>query len=369
MGCLVKGVSPRPDTRPSRIDRKTVPFREICETAAGIDNMSFAVRATRLAIRWLVKVAGYRIAARALAALAPEAAAAGFARRGRHIPYLIRVNKLRLDYLESLSRSELREAVEKKVLWAEFAAASSPSRASRWDAKGYLALLSRHGWYGGKFEQCRRQPGMASERTFYIYGPNATRSPSSEYPESTLVLTKPIDVDVSAYAGCILFINSMYFAKIAGDPPLREAITDKYGRVFVNCRLARLDPPFVRARFPIGDNIASAMALGRVLYNLERTYGSFRVVIEGFDFYLERSTYAAYYPSMARNDDATISERIICRALADHDALYNFLFVKEMIARHELVDSHAFRSIIELDGGEYLDRLARVRNFASLRSP
>lgn len=325
------------------------------------------MRATRLFIRGLVRACGYRASSVVLGAILTGRRLAGKGRLARYVPYLIQVNKLRIDYLDVLTRNDLHGAVRKKIQWAEFVARESRSLKSRLDAKAYLSLLAKHGCYAGSAEACMAPVSKGTDRIFYIYGPNASARPSVTYAESTLVLTKPIDVDVSLYRDSLLFINSMYFSKLSGDAALRDAILGKYGRVFVSCREAQVEAPFTRSSFSIGDHIASPMALGRVLYNLIKAYGKFRCVIEGFDLYIQPGAYASYYPHLARNKDSTISERVICKALADHDALYNFLYVKELLGQVDLVDSEAFRAIMQLDAMGYLDKLAAVRDFRSLR--
>lgn len=344
-----------------------VPFREISETVTGIDNTSAPIKAARLGVRYLTRAFGYAIAGNLLR-LVPRGLRARVKRpRTKYLLYLIEVNRLRIEYLCALCDNDLPEAVRRKNRWAEVTLRESRSLRARWDAKGYLALLSRHGHYDKEFAAPRRCASATSDRVFYIYGPNAGGPPKAEYGEHTLVLTKPLDGDISPFAGSILFVNSMYYAKMLREDSLRRSIIGSYGTVFVSCREAPVSAPFIRAKFPMGGNIASSMALGRVLYNLLRTYGRFRCVIEGFDLYLDSSAYAAYYPHLARNSDKSISERVICKALADHDALYNFLYVKELVAETEMIDSSEFRAIMSLTGSGYLAALAKVRNFRSLR--
>ena len=353
-------------------DLTKVPFREIAETVVGVDNMSLPMRTARLFIRYLVRGLGLRRASTILSAvtLPKRRAAETPSRRSvtSQVRYLLAINKLRIDYLDRLCDNDLPGSVRAKIKWAEGVLDGSHSLRSRWDAKGYLGLLSRHGCYDGeRWGECHLPAGSTTDRSFYIYGPNAESKPSTDYAGYTLVLTKPIDVNVAAFSDSILFVNSMYFAKMSREAPLRDGLIAKYGQIFVGCRHAEVSKPFVRAKFQVGDHIGSSMALGRVLYNLIRTYGSFRCVIEGFDLYLGATAYGAYYPHLARNSDTTISERVICKALADHDALYNFLYVKEMVERVELVDSPVLRGIVQMSAEQYLERLGRVRNFASLR--
>lgn len=359
---------------PSRAERRRqarlarAPFVESSEQVPGINNRSWLVRSVRLLIRYVTRLVGYRAAA-AVLRIASGAISAGSASRPvRYVRYLLLTNRLRIEYIERLSRNKLDDAVRKKIRWAELVLAESMSRAARWDAKAYLSLLARHGHYTTDygFHPINK---AGTGRKFYIYGPNARVPPSEAYNRFTIVLTKPNVFDVAGYDDAILFINSSYHSELNLDSRLRSAVTTKYHRVYVSCRTSRIEAPFARSRFPISGNIAGAQGLGRVLYNLIQTYGRFECVVEGFDLYVNAAAYGAYYPHLARQKDATISERVVCKALEDHDALYNFLFVKEIVGMVELVDSNDFREIISLSGDQYLRRLAQARDFTSLRSP
>ena len=147
---------------------------------------------------------------------------------------------------------------------------------------------------------------------------------------------------------------------------MSNRLIEEFGIVYVHCRESNLSKPFKRAKFPLGDNIAGPMALGRILYNLIQEYGEFTCVIEGFDFYLDRQGYQGYYPSLFRNSSNTTREQIICSGLANHDALYNFLYVKKKAENLNILDSREFKKILKLSGEGYLSELAKTRNFRSL---
>lgn len=347
---------------------RKVRFREICETAAGIDNKSPAIKLARLFIRYLVRTVGYPAAARILGLLLRAIKGSGTSRVTGYIRYLMEINKLRIEYIDALANNNLYAATLKKNQWAEVALKNSMSRMSRFDARGYLSLLSRHGFYNGKYGGSRTASETASEKKFYIYGPNACSKPSGKYADYVLVLTKPIDDDVGAYKGTILFLNSVYYNSIVSkNDKLKNEIINKYGELYVSCRRTVLSAPFARSKFPMGGNIAGAQGLGRVLYNLTRKHGKFSCVIEGFDLYLKPTAFSSYYPTLLRDKHGALSESAICHTLVDHDALYNFLYVKELAGMLDIVDSSDFKRIIEMSGESYLDELSKVRNFASIR--
>lgn len=344
------------------------PFREICEVVVGIDNQHLIIKLPRVFIRLLVRSAGYKVSARILGGLLLLKKRNTDSRWLKYLFYLLEVNKMRIEYFDLLYDNQFISAVLKKNKWAEFSLTESMNYGSRLSARRYLSLLSRHGYGVQNYEKCEIAPKGATDKKFYIYGPNAMVAPSTKYQDHILVLMKPIGTDISCFKQKILFSNSAYYGNvISGNKDMKIKLLEEFQTIYVNCRKAKISPPFVRSKFPIGDQLASPMALGRVLYNLLIRYGKFSCVIEGFDFYLDKNMYADYYPTPAEQPNGIISEQVMCSSLAEHDALYNFLFVKELMAYLKILDSHAFKEVIKVSGMDYLNRLAKVRDFRSLR--
>ena len=346
---------------------RQVPFREISESVVGIDNKMPVIKGARLFIRYLTRIVGFATSSKALGLALLVTRSESMSRTGRYIRYILAINKIRIEYLGALSNNKLHDAVLKKNEWAELALKESMSLVSRRTAKGYLSLLSRHGHHNGEYGGCTSAVARVSEKKFYIYGPNAKAGPSSKYEDYVLIMMKPMDIDVGAYNEAMLFVNSVYYSSaVCKNEKLKSDLITKYREIYVSCREAVLSEPFIRSKFPMGDQLASPMALGRVLYNLMMRYGKFSCVIEGFDFYLDSAMYGTYYPTLNRDKNNMINEQVICSSLADHDALYNFLYVKEIVGKIDIVDSVDFKSTIKLTGERYLDELSRVRTFESL---
>ena len=344
------------------------PFREVYESIVGINNKHLVIKITRIYIRFFTRFVGYSLAAKGLGLMLLAFKQDIKTRNVKYVRYIIELNKIRIEYLNCLSNNNLHAAVFKKNQWAEFVLRDSMSPISRWSAKGYLSLLSRNGYCGNKYDApsvCIN--GRSSENFFYIYGPNSSAKPSRRYKDYILVMMKPVAFDVSLHEKKILFINSAYYNIICKDENLRNDIIKTYRKIYVSCRNAVLPDPFIRSKLPMGDQLASPMALGRVLYNLIREHGKFSCVIEGFDFYLDSTMYGSYYPTLTRDKNNTISEQVICSSLADHDALYNFLYVKEMVRNLDIVDSINFKRVIDLSAEGYLNELSKSRDFKSLR--
>ena len=342
-------------------------FKEICETVPGINNKSLVVKFVRLGIRYVTRIAGYSLSIAVIDCILRYSAGTGSSRVSKYLLYILKINRHRLTYLDCLSKNDLFGAVQSKNIWAETTSKDSMSRVSRCTSREYLSLLSYNGLVDSAYKRSSRKTIKRSNKKFYIYGPNAKSNPRHEYKDYTLVLTKPLDIDTSKFKDKRLFINSSYFNEVVTkDCVMSNRLIEEFGIIYVHCRESNLSKPFKRAKFPLGDNIASPMALGKVLHNLIQENGKFSCVIEGFDFYLDKNSYQGYYPSLARQSNNSISEQIICSGLANHDTLYNFLYVKKQSETLNILGSIEFKKILKMNGEEYLSEISKTRNFRSL---
>jgi hypothetical protein len=347
-------------------------FMEICEKNPEVGNLTFSIKIVRLFIRYVTRLFGFSVSARCFDYFLTLTKKISCSPSRQYITYLIMVNKLNIEYLLSVANNNFTDAINKKSLWAEYTLRHSKDLKSKWTAKNYLSLLQKNNIYIKNISSSNRvfSPLIAKKRSeikFYIYGPNSKNAPSNKYSDHILVFLKPMNFEVSNFKGSILFTNGIYYRSVvANNKDLRNHLVSKYSEIIVSCQTSELTLPFKKARFPISDHIAAPMALGRLLYNLMYTHGNFSCVIEGFDFYLSEAMYGRDYPSLARQADNSINEQLICSGLAAHDALYNFLYVRELVNILDLEDSESFKKIIKMDGHTYLNELASVRNFKTL---
>ena len=347
-------------------------FIEIYERNPEVGNLTLSIKTTRLLIRYFTRLFGFSVSVRCFEYFLTVAKKISSSPSRQYITYLIMVNKLNIEYLLSVANNNFTGAINKKNLWAEYTLQHSKDLKSKWTAKNYLSLLQKNNLYVKNISSSDHvvSPLIAKKRSelkFYIYGPNSKNVPSNKYNDHILVFLKPMDFEISNFKGSILFTNGIYYRSVvANNRDIRNHLTNKYPEIIVSCQTSVLTLPFKKARFPISDNIAAPMALGRLLYNLMYTHGNFSCVIEGFDFYLSEAMYGRAYPSLARQADNSINEQLICSGLAAHDALYNFLYVRELVNTLDLEDSESFKKIIKMDGHTYLNELASVRNFKTL---
>ena len=347
-------------------------FMEICERNPAVSNITLSIRITRWLIRYVTRLFGFSFSVRCFDYLLTFAKQIMSSPSQQYIIYLIMVNKFNIEYLLSVANNNFNGAMDKKSQWAEYTLQHSKDLKSKWATKNYLSLLQKNNFYDKDIRSSNHLilPLIAKKRSelkFYIFGPNSKNGPSGKYKDHILVFLKPMDFEISNFKGSILFTNGIYYRSIvANSRDIRNHLTSKYSEIIVSCQTSALALPFKRAKFPISDNIAAPMALGRVLYNLIYTHGSFNCVIEGFDFYLSEEMYSKSYPSLARQADNSINEQLICSGLVAHDALYNFLYVRELVSMLNLKDSGSFKNLIKMDGHMYLNKLANVRNFKTL---
>jgi len=125
------------------------------------------------------------------------------------------------------------------------------------------------------------------------------------------------------------------------------------------------DKEFEHSKMLPCSELCGSMALGRVLYNLILRNGRFNCVIEGYDQYLSTDAYSKHYPTLTRINN-NIDEQKVVQGLADHDALYNFLIVKELSSCITFVNSGNFKDIVKMDGNKYIKELISARDFSLL---
>ena len=108
------------------------------------------------------------------------------------------------------------------------------------------------------------------------------------------------------------------------------------------------------------------MALGRLTQFLLKNYSVESCIVEGYDFYLSSELYNSHYPTSLRLSNGGFSEKLVCWSLVDHDALYNFLYVKKVFESIQIIKSKSFHNIIKMSGEEYMEKLFNIRDFSKL---
>jgi len=336
-------------------------YREICENPRVDDNRSLKILLVRLFIRYTSRAVGYKISSLLFCLILHSFKS--FVKDKNYLSYVLRINAYRNLCMYFLSKKDNFNYRREKKEWAQYIIRNSEDKLAINNASDYLDLLYNFKNY--KYRVSKNYQRVSD--IFYIYGPNSKRNPSKKYSDCRIVLTKPIEFDVSIYRGSELFLNSFYFHNsVLGNYLTQKSLLSKYSKVHVSCMHAKLPDGFNRIKSQGTGYLSGPMALGRVLQTLTSRYGRIKCIIEGFDLYLDSKSYNLIYPSSLRLKNGRINEKGICSSLAHHDAEYNFLYLKKIADKIDFINSEEFRSLVNMSSGEYMKKLFEVRNFSKI---
>ena len=339
-------------------------FREVTEIVDGIDNKSFKNISIRLLIRYLTRFFGYRNSSFILSWLLLISKKVLRIQKYSFSIYIIQINIFRNNCLFLMKRRDFVNHQIEKRKWSNYVIQNSKNIIAVNNAKDYLKLLYDYGLYEFGLEAVQK----ISLKKIYLFGPKTENL--SPHHDCVIILTKPVSQDISKFRSSILFLNSYYFNNtVANNIELQENLLNKYDKIYVSCAHSNLREGFVRINPMIefaGGHLSGAMALGRVLAFLLKGYSFDSCIIEGYDFYLSSKLYSSNYPSGLRLSNGNFDEKNVCWSLMDHDALFNFLYVKKACERIKLVESENFAKIIKMSGEEYMNKLFSFRDFSKL---
>jgi hypothetical protein len=339
-------------------------FREVTEIIDSVNNKSFKIISIRLLIRYLTRFFGFKNASFLLSLLLFLFKKNSLVQKYNFGLYLIEINIYRNNCLDLFKKGEVSNQNIEKRKWAKFIIDSSKNKIAIRNARDYLKLIYDYDNYQFILSSTQKKPN----KKIYLYGPKAEYL-SSHY-DCTIVLTKPVTQDLSGYKGSILFLNSYYFNKmVAHNKELQESLLKKYDEIYVSCAHSNLREGFIRINplleFDSG-YLSGPMALGRLTQFLLKNYSVESCIVEGYDFYLSSELYNSHYPTSLRLSNGGFSEKLVCWSLVDHDALYNFLYVKKVFESIQIIKSKSFHNIIKMSGEEYMEKLFNIRDFSKL---
>lgn len=284
--------------------------------------------------------------------------------------YLLRINYFRIECMILFSNKKFNEYIKKRIEWSNFILDNSSSIEEKNAAMQYLYIYRLFGY-------CKRLISVdltkvkkiqihkqKTNKKFYLYGPNSLFPPNPKYSNCIIVLTKMIDYDISNFDKSILILN-FYTSNQLGQE-VKELLLKKYNKIYLSSTKIKIKSPFKKFNTGISGHIASPMNLGRILNYLSKMYLNSEFIIEGFDFYLSKNSYSGYVKTGLPLKNKQLTERLICQSLFDHEPLFNFLYVKNIISRLRIKDSHKFIKIINFSGDQYLKKLYKLRDFHRL---
>ncbi len=352
-----------------KLSKSSLIFREIIEKNTR-NNLTLSVLLIRALIRYSVRIFSLN-SSKILLKQYLNLYEILFFKKKLYGKYLLKINIFRIECKIFLANQKLDEYVKKKIEWSNFILSNSLIEEEKKAAAQYLNILELFRYYDKKkflvgsnklkkIKNCKSK----SIKKLYLYGPNSTLPPDPKYSKYTIVFTKPTNYDISLFSNSILILN--YYTSNQLTKKDKHSLLKKYDKIYLSSSKKKIKSPFKKFDIGIGGHIASPMALGRILNKFSKMYPNSEFVIEGFDFYLSKNNYSGSILTAFPLNLKLLTERLICESLFDHDPLFNFLYVKNIISRLRIKNSQKFLQIMNLSGNQYLTKLCTLRNFHSL---
>jgi len=278
--------------------------------------------------------------------------------------YFYKINILRLKYFkESIFFSSTSIS---KIAWANFILNNSKDTALANYSSFYLNLYKNKSAINSKVLVSRKlHYSEVNSKYFYIYGPNSSSPPNNNLNKTTLVLTKTTDLDISSFYSNILFLNYYTFSRLSHEE--LNNIHIKYKEIIISTDKKIIFPwGNFETMKPTGTDLASPMSLGRILQYLTLKNVKPSIIIEGFDLYSNSICYSKIINTLMPLENKLSLEKTLCRSLLDHDAEFNFLFIKQILESTSLYESKDFLEILNQTSSSYMTRLHSVRNYELL---
>jgi len=352
-----------------KLSKSSLIFREIIEKNTR-NNLTLSVLLIRGLIRYSVRIFSLNLS-KILLKQYLNLYEILFFKKKLYEKYLLKINIFRIETKIFLANKSLNEYVKKKIEWSNFILRNSLIEEEKKAASQYLNILKLYRFYDAKKILVRsnkikkiKNHKSKSIKKFYIYGPNSILPPDSKYSKYTIVFTKPTIHDISLFSNSILILN--FYTSNQLTKKDKNFLLKKYDKIYLSGYKKKIKPPFKKFDIGIGGHIASPMALGRILNKFSKMYPNSEFVIEGFDFYMSKNSYSGSILTALPLNFKLLTERLICESLFDHDPLFNFLYVKNIISRLRIKNSQKFLQIMNLSGNQYLTKLCTLRNFHSL---
>jgi len=349
-----------------KLSKSSLIFREIIENNTK-KNLKLSVLATRALIRYSVRIFSLNFS-KILLKQYLILYKIIFFKKKIYEKYILQINIFRIDCRILFADKKLDEYVKKRIEWANFILSNSLSKEEKNAALQYLRILNIFGYYKKKIlaNSVKTSKVKKNKKKLYIYGPNSAFPPNPKYFKYIIVLTKMIDFDISNFKDSILILN--YFTSNQLTEQNEKLLLKKYNKIYLSTSKKKIKYPFKKfyKEKDIAGHIASSMALGRILNRLSNLYPNAEFIIEGFDFYLSKNAYNKYITTGYPLKFNQLTEYLICQSIFDHEPLFNFLYVKNIISRLRIKNSQKFLEIMNLSGDQYLKKLYTLRNFHSL---
>jgi hypothetical protein len=268
------------------------------------------------------------------------------------------VNLYHLKSFSLLIGKEYLNYLENKRKLLNYILQYGQNKDDKFIAKYYLELLNINGL--PQITGFELTGAINFSDIYYIYGPNAKSFPNGKFIDSKLILTKFPNFEVSDFSSVDLYLNSHTFDQLSPDE--NNLLLKKFNVIIksrsTDERLYQLDS------LPDSE-IASCLGLNRILWHLYRKFGSsvnsVYLKIEGFDLYTEKISYSGNIYSTILNKSLNVQDEILIKGLWQHDLIFNFLDLKNVISKFKLIESDEFIKMINMSLTDYWKTVTKNR--------
>lgn len=268
--------------------------------------------------------------------------------------YIVQIN---IYYLKSrfyLFKNDFKNYIENKKKWIDYVIDNSKNENDLYISKYYKNILYK---YFNNISEVKYSNNYKNEE-YYIYGPNSELAPSTDKSNVKLILTKYPTFEVQNFSSIIIFLNSYSSNQLT--PQMFNNLFDKY-EIILKKEIFQDEAKILLAN-PESE-MASSMGLNRILRHLFLTNSDKRLSIKlnGFDLYTKFNIFSGKILSAVSEMNIINQNKMVLNALWQHDFIYNFLELKDLLLRFDIVESDELLEIVNLDLEEYWKKVVCKR--------
>ena len=268
--------------------------------------------------------------------------------------YLIKINIFHLKSKYFVFKNDFKNYIEIKNKWINYVLDHSKNNNDVFISKYYKSIFDK--FFNNISEV--NYSNIYKNEDYYIYGPNSEFLPSTDKSNVNLILTKYPIFDAKNFKSITLFLNSYSSNQLT--PEMYNELFDKYEIVLKNetfqgkAKILSANPE---------SEMASSMGLNRILRHLILTSSDkrFKIKIDGFDLYTKSNIFSGKILSAVSEMNMIDQNKMVLTALWQHDFIYNFLELKDLLLSFDIVESAEVLEIVNLDLEEYWNRVMGKR--------
>ena len=260
--------------------------------------------------------------------------------------YLIKINIFHLKSKYFIFKNDFKNYIKIKNKWINYILDHSKNNNDIFISKYYKSNFDKffnnisEVYYSNKYKN----------EDYYIYGPNSEFLPTTDKLNVNLILTKYPIFEAENFKSITLFLNSYSSNQLT--PDMYNDLFDKYEIVLKNetfqgkAKVLLANPE---------SEMASSMGLNRILRHLILSSNDKRytIKIDGFDLYTKSNIFSGKILSAVSEMNIINQNKMVLNALWQHDFIYNFLELKDLLLRFDIIESDELLEIVNLDLEQY----------------